>query len=87
MYVFFFQIPSTSNKTIKSIRKRIDIDGLTKIPDQITSRMFEKERSHLQQIESLHEQMRCMRKFIDIFIKLNNNNNIHVVIVDAFALT
>ncbi|UJR13918.1 hypothetical protein I4U23_000923 [Adineta vaga] len=70
---------STSNKTIKSVRKRIDVDGLTKIPDQITSRMLEKERAYVQQIESLHEHMRRMQKFVHTLIKFNNtsttNNN------------
>lgn len=40
-------ISSTSDKTIKSVRKRIDCDGLTKIPDPITSRMLEKERTYV----------------------------------------
>jgi hypothetical protein len=70
------QTPSTtSNKTIKSVRKRIDVDGLTKIPDQITSRMLEKERVYVQQIESLHEHMRKMQKFVHTLIKFNNNNS------------
>ncbi|CAF1221158.1 unnamed protein product [Adineta ricciae] len=71
---------STSNKTMKSVRKRIDVDGLTKIPDQVTSRMLEKERAYVQQIEHLHEHMRRMQKFVHTLIKLNNNtanNNNH----------
>ena len=40
-------VSSTSDKTIKSVRKRIDVDGLTKIPDPITSRMVEKERAYV----------------------------------------
>jgi hypothetical protein len=70
------QMPSSaSNKIMKSVRKRIDVDGLTKIPDQITSRMLEKERAYVQQIESLHEHMRRMQKFVHTLIKFNNNNN------------
>ncbi|CAF1456062.1 unnamed protein product [Adineta steineri] len=68
-------LSTSSSKTIKSVRKRIDVDGLTKIPDQITSRMLEKERAYVQQIESLHEHMRRMQKFVHTLIKFNNNNN------------
>jgi hypothetical protein len=84
---------STSSKTIKSVRKRIDVDGLTKIPDQITSRMLEKERAYVQQIESLHEHMRRMQKFVHTLIKFNhnnnNNNNNHVkilVFISSFTI-
>ncbi|CAF3377579.1 unnamed protein product [Rotaria socialis] len=66
---------SSSNKRTKSIRKRIDDDGLTKVPDQITSRMFEKEREYVQEIESLNDQIGRMLKFVHTLIKLNNNNN------------
>lgn len=60
---------------MKSVRKRIDVDGLTKIPDPITSRMLEKERTYVQQIENLHEHMRRMQKFVHTLIKFNNNNH------------
>ncbi|CAF5179997.1 unnamed protein product, partial [Rotaria magnacalcarata] len=66
---------SSSNKRTKSVRKRIDDDGLTKVPDQITSRMFEKEREYVQEIESLNDQIGRMLKFVHTLIKLNNNNN------------
>jgi len=70
------QTPSTaSNKTIKSVRKRIDVDGLTKIPDQITLRMLEKERGFVQLIENLHEEMRRTQKLVHALIKFSNNNN------------
>jgi hypothetical protein len=65
----------TSNKLIKLVRKRIDIDGLTKIPDQITTRMVQKERAYVQQIDSLHEHIRRMQKFVYTLININNNNN------------
>ncbi|CAF1377912.1 unnamed protein product [Rotaria sordida] len=66
---------SSSNKRIKSVRKRIDNDGLTKIPDQITKRMFEKRREYVEEIECLNDQIGRMLKFIHTLIKLNNNNN------------
>lgn len=37
--------------------------------------MVEKERTYVQQIESLHEQMRRLQKFVHTLIKFNNNNN------------
>jgi hypothetical protein len=37
--------------------------------------MLEKERAYVQQIESLHEHMRRMQKFVHTLIKFNNNNN------------
>jgi hypothetical protein len=37
--------------------------------------MVEKERGYVQQIESLHEQMRRMQKFVHTLIRFNNNNN------------
>lgn len=58
---------------IKLIRKRIDIDGLTKIPDQITSRMVQKERAYKQKIENLHEHIRRMQRFIYTLISINQN--------------
>jgi hypothetical protein len=63
----------TSNKIIKLVRKRIDIDGLTKIPDQITSRMVQKERSYQLHIENLNEQIRRMQRFVFTLIRINNN--------------
>lgn len=51
------------------------MDGLTKIPDQVTSRMLEKERAYVQQIERLHDHMRRMQKFVHTLIKVNNNNH------------
>ncbi|CAF4923218.1 unnamed protein product [Rotaria sp. Silwood1] len=63
----------TSNKIIKLIRKRIDTDGLTKIPDQITSRMIQKERSYQKRIESLREHERQMQKFVYTLININHN--------------
>jgi hypothetical protein len=63
----------TPNKVIKIVRKRIDIDGLTKIPDQITSRMVQKERAHQQRIESLNEHIKGMRRFIYAVININHN--------------
>ncbi|CAF3386447.1 unnamed protein product [Rotaria sp. Silwood1] len=66
----------TSNKIIKLIRKRIDTDGLTKIPDQITSRMIQKERSYQKRIESLREHERQMQKFVYTLININHNQNI-----------
>ncbi|CAF1066090.1 unnamed protein product [Rotaria sp. Silwood1] len=69
------QLSPSSNKRIKSIRKRIDDDGLTKIPDQITKRMSEKRREYVEEIESLNDQIGRMLKFIHTIIKLNNNNN------------
>jgi hypothetical protein len=63
----------TPNKVIKIVRKRIDIDGLTKIPDQITSRMVQKERAYQQRIESLNEHIKGMRRFIYAVIHINNN--------------
>jgi hypothetical protein len=58
---------------IKLVRKRIDIDGLTKIPDQITSRMVQKERAYQQQIENLNEHIRRMQRFVYTLIHINNN--------------
>jgi len=46
--------------------------------------MLEKERAYVQQIESLHEHMRRMQKFVHTLIKFNNNNtnnNHHVKIL------
>jgi hypothetical protein len=45
--------------------------------------MLEKERGYVQQIESLHEHMRRMQKFVHTLIKFNNNNhnNNHVKIL------
>jgi hypothetical protein len=37
--------------------------------------MLEKERTYVQQIESLHEHMRRMQKFVHTLIKFNNNNH------------
>lgn len=62
-----------SNKLIKLVRKRIDIDGLTKVSDQITFRMLQKERAYQQKIESLNDQMRRMQRFIYALIHINNN--------------
>jgi hypothetical protein len=62
-----------SNKIIKLVRKRIDIDGLTKIPDQITSRMIQKDRAYQQKIQNLHESIRRMQRFIYALIHINNN--------------
>lgn len=62
-----------SNKIIKLVRKRIDIDGLTKISDQITLRMVQKDRAYQQQIENLHEHIRRMQKFVYTLININNN--------------
>ena len=66
-----------SNKIIKSVRKRIDIDGLTKIPDQITSRMMQKERTYQQQTENLYEHIRRMQRFIYTLIHINHNQVKH----------
>ena len=63
----------TTNKIIKLVRKRIDIDGLTKIPDQITSRMVQKERAYQQQIENLHEHMKRMQRFVYALININHH--------------
>ncbi|CAF0928627.1 unnamed protein product [Adineta steineri] len=68
--------PITTNKMIKLVRKRIDVDGLTKIPDQITSRMVQKERAYQRQIESLHEHIRRMQRFVYALININQNQNI-----------
>jgi hypothetical protein len=62
-----------SNKLIKLVRKRIDTDGLTKIPDQITSRMLQKERAYQQKIQTLHEHIRRMHRFVCTLIHINNN--------------
>lgn len=69
------QQTSTSDKALKSVRKRIDVDGLTKIPDQITSRMLDKERIYIEQIEKLHGHLRRTQKLIHTLIKFNHNNN------------
>ncbi|UJR33275.1 hypothetical protein I4U23_020730 [Adineta vaga] len=66
----------STNKVLKLVRKRIDVDGLTKIPDQITTRMVQKERAYQQQIENLHEQIRRMQRFVYALININNNQNI-----------
>ncbi|CAF3688067.1 unnamed protein product [Rotaria sordida] len=66
----------TSNKIMKLIRKRIDTDGLTKIPDQITSRMLEKERTYQQRIENLREHGRQMQRFVYTLINISHNQNI-----------
>ena len=58
---------------IKLIRKRIDVDGLTKVSDQITSRMLQKERAYKQQIETLNEHMRRMQRFVYALIHINNS--------------
>ena len=58
---------------MKLVRKKIDIDGLTKIPDQVTSRIVQKERDYLQQIQNLHEHIRRMQRFIYTLIHINNN--------------
>ena len=72
---FLFQVQHVpSNKLIKLVRKRIDVDGLTKIPDQITSRMMQKERAYQQRIHDLHEDMRRMQKFVYTLI---HNNQVH----------
>lgn len=62
-----------SNKLIKLVRKRIDSDGLTKVSDQITFRILQKERAYLQRIENLNDQMRRMQRFIYALIHINNN--------------
>lgn len=58
---------------IKLIRKRIDVDGLTKVSDQITSRMLQKERAYKQQLETLHDHMRRMQRFVYALIHINNS--------------
>lgn len=63
----------TTHKIMKLVRKRIDIDGLTKIPDQITSRMVQKERSYQQKIENLNEHIRRMQRFVYALININHN--------------
>ncbi|CAF1633757.1 unnamed protein product [Adineta ricciae] len=68
--------PMSTNKVLKLVRKRIDVDGLTKIPDQVTTRMVQKERAYQQQIENLHEQIRRMQRFVYALININNNQNI-----------
>jgi hypothetical protein len=73
--LFIFQVQHVpSNKLIKLVRKRIDVDGLTKIPDQVTSRMLQKERAYQQQIDDLHEHMRRMRRFVYTLI---HNNQVY----------
>jgi hypothetical protein len=62
-----------SSKIIKLVRKRIDIDGLTKLSDQITSRMIQKDRAYQQKIQNLQEQIRCMKRFVYTLIHINNN--------------
>ena len=63
----------STNKVLKLVRKRIDVDGLTKIPDQVTTRMVQKERAYQQQIENLREQIRRMQRFVYALININNN--------------
>jgi len=58
---------------MKSVRKRIDIDGLTKIPDQVTSRMLKKEHKYQQQIQNLHENLRRMQRLVYALVNSNNN--------------
>jgi len=62
-----------SNIMVKLVRKRIDIDGLTKLPDQITSRMLQKDRAFQQEIQSLHERIRHLQKIVYRLIHINNN--------------
>jgi len=62
-----------SNKIIKLVRKRIDIDGLTKISDQITTRMVQKDRAYQQKIQNLNEHIRRMQKFVYTLVHINNN--------------
>ena len=61
------------NKLIKLVRKRIDSDGLTKVFDQITFRMLQKERRYQRRIECLSDEMRRMQRFVYALIKINNN--------------
>jgi hypothetical protein len=49
--------------------------------------MLEKERAYVQQIESLHEHMRRMQKFVHTLIKFNNNNNNNNNHVKTFCLS
>ncbi|CAF3566019.1 unnamed protein product [Rotaria socialis] len=65
----------TSNKIIKSIRKRIDTDGLTKVSDKVTSKMLEKERTYQQRAENLREHKRQMQRFVYTLININHNQN------------
>ncbi len=62
-----------SNIMVKLVRKRIDIDGLTKLSDQITLRMLKKERAYQQKIQNLHERLRCMQKIAYTLMDINNN--------------
>jgi hypothetical protein len=62
-----------SNKIIKLVRKRIDIDGLTKISDQITTRMVQKDRAYQQKIQNLNEHIRRMQKFVYTLVHISNN--------------
>ena len=66
---------------MKLVRKRIDTDGLTKVSDQITFRMLQKERAYKQKIETLNEQMRRMERFVYALMHINQNqvnrNNTH----------
>lgn len=78
----------STNKVLKLVRKRIDVDGLTKIPDQVTTRMVQKERAYQQQIENLHEQIRRMQRFVYALININNNQvNQNHSIVDFVSKT
>jgi hypothetical protein len=61
-----------SSRIIKLVRKRIDIDGLTKRSDQVTSRMIQKDRAYQQKIQHLHQQIRYMKRFVYTLIHINN---------------
>lgn len=63
----------TSNQIIKLVRNRIDVDGLTKIPDQITGRMARKNQAFVQHIDQLNKQIRHMQRFVYTLINIKQN--------------
>ncbi|CAF0774782.1 unnamed protein product [Didymodactylos carnosus] len=62
---------SYGDKSVKSVRKRIDIDGLTKINDVATLRMLQKERTYVNKIEELHDHVRKLERVLTTIIKYN----------------
>lgn len=58
---------------MKLIRKRLDSDGLTKVPDQITSRMVQKERNYEKQIDNLRDHVKRMERFVCTIISINQH--------------
>ena len=66
----------TLNKIIKLIRKRIDRDGLTKMPDQIALKMLQQEQTCQRQSENRQDYMRLMHQFICRFVNISNDSQV-----------